>query len=436
MTDYHQTLSSRGGHYPTDREIADTLTDCRKNNWQSVFKRVMDNPRLATTKLPMENHIITTVIHQAITAKGDTVQRANLILHILNTSPNAAGIANGYASYPLHSIAQRNTKMDAKTKETLIFALLDAYPGALLKQNNQGQRTPLHVLFTDYISPQLTQAMIAKGPNACFIKDKKGFLPAHIACSRHCSPEKLHMLMEINPDALYAKTKDGDTLLSLATSTATKSHPNKTLIDALEILLGMKDGEKTPTRRLISLSPIEAPLMALTDSPMCPGIDRGSSYGLHKTVPSKRGRRFSFEEAFMETIPATISLDLTVDDVGIGGGNGGSSNKHCRNGLFKSDESEAHDDLFASPSMHRPTKKRKMSLHDNDEHDHDQHGHSGPNQTTMLHHHHHHHHATLADAADDSSDTANLLLHLAARVSPPCTSDKAAAHALTQFAQV
>lgn len=75
--------------------------------------------------------------------------------------------------------------------------------------------------------------MIDNGAGACFMKDKKGFLPAHVACSRHCSPEKLRMVLAVNPDSLYEKTKEGETLLSLATSTATKSHPNYALINEL-----------------------------------------------------------------------------------------------------------------------------------------------------------------------------------------------------------
>lgn len=58
-------------------------------------------------------------------------------------------------------------------------------------------------------------------------------MPAHVACSRHCSPEKLQMLLNINLHSLVAETNDGNTLLSLATGTATKSHPNYALIDAL-----------------------------------------------------------------------------------------------------------------------------------------------------------------------------------------------------------
>jgi len=88
-------------------------------------------------------------------------------------------------------------------------------------------------LVLDYISPRLTQMMIENGPQACFMKDKKGYLPAHVACSRHCSPEKLRMLLNVNPKSLYSTTNDGKTLLSLAQSTATKSHPNFALIEEL-----------------------------------------------------------------------------------------------------------------------------------------------------------------------------------------------------------
>jgi hypothetical protein len=72
--------------------------------------------------------------------------------------------------------------------------------------------------------------MIEHGQQACFKRDKKGYLPAHVACSRHCSPEKLLMLLAANPDSLTSRTNDGHSLLSLAMSTATKSHPNYALV--------------------------------------------------------------------------------------------------------------------------------------------------------------------------------------------------------------
>lgn len=76
--------------------------------------------------------------------------------------------------------------------------------------------------------------MVQNGREACFMKDKKGYLPAHVACSRHCSPEKLDMLLKVNRGALTSKTNSGDTLLSLAVKTATRTHPNYALIDDLK----------------------------------------------------------------------------------------------------------------------------------------------------------------------------------------------------------
>lgn len=76
--------------------------------------------------------------------------------------------------------------------------------------------------------------MVRHGREACFMKDKKGYLPAHVACSRHCSPEKLHMLLKVNPTALTTTTNAGDTALSLAMGTATRTHPNYALIDHLK----------------------------------------------------------------------------------------------------------------------------------------------------------------------------------------------------------
>jgi hypothetical protein len=81
--------------------------------------------------------------------------------------------------------------------------------------------------------------MIDRGRPACFMADKKGYLPAHVACSRHCSPEKLNMLLQVYPGSLYETTQQGYTLLDLAKSTATKSHPNYALIDELHKQLSL-----------------------------------------------------------------------------------------------------------------------------------------------------------------------------------------------------
>lgn len=185
----------------------------------------------------MDNFVNTTVLHQAIVSKGKIETRAQVVTTILQQTPEAARLRNGYGSLPLHVIAQRNTKLTSTVKEQLMIRLITANPDALQEAGGVGRRTPLHICFTDYVSPQLTKLMVDHGKKACFMTDKKGYLPAHIACSRHCSPIKLEMLLDVNPAALYQPTHEGQTLLSLATTTATAAHPNHRLIEYLHNLL-------------------------------------------------------------------------------------------------------------------------------------------------------------------------------------------------------
>ena len=96
----------------------------------------------------MGNHITTTILHQAITSKGNVEIRAELIDIILNVRPAAAAIKNGYGSLPLHVVCQRNTKIKSKIKAQIIFKLIEAHVGALLEIGGVGQRTPLHIIFT------------------------------------------------------------------------------------------------------------------------------------------------------------------------------------------------------------------------------------------------------------------------------------------------
>eukprot|EP00568_Trieres_chinensis_P009176 CAMPEP_0183313696 /NCGR_PEP_ID=MMETSP0160_2-20130417/46207_1 /TAXON_ID=2839 ORGANISM="Odontella Sinensis, Strain Grunow 1884" /NCGR_SAMPLE_ID=MMETSP0160_2 /ASSEMBLY_ACC=CAM_ASM_000250 /LENGTH=311 /DNA_ID=CAMNT_0025478837 /DNA_START=397 /DNA_END=1329 /DNA_ORIENTATION=- len=220
--------------------MRDVFEFCRADDWKTVRAIVISNPSVALTPMVMVNNISTTLLHRAITSKSSVGPRAALIQTILELSPRAAGIKNGYGSLPLHVVAQRNTKMDSTTKEKIILLLINAYPGALVQEGGVGKRTPLHIIFTDYVSSKLAKTMIALGTQATCMKDKKGWLPAHVACSRHCSPEKLQALLEANPTSLHETTNDGDTLLSLAISTATKAHPNYALIVSLKEELGQR----------------------------------------------------------------------------------------------------------------------------------------------------------------------------------------------------
>jgi hypothetical protein len=134
--------------HPTKQDMNTVFSLCRRDDWVSVLKRVQENPWIAMTPMIMDNSISTTILHQAITSKGDTAVRAQVILQILTGTPMAASIKNGYGSLPLHVIAQRNTKMIAETKGKLIFAFVKAYKGALMEEGGVGKRTPLHIIFT------------------------------------------------------------------------------------------------------------------------------------------------------------------------------------------------------------------------------------------------------------------------------------------------
>jgi hypothetical protein len=121
---------------------------CRTNQWDAVLAEIKVKPWLATSTIMMDNHITTTILHQAITSKGDTATRAEVIRTILANTPRAAKKKNGYGSLPLHVITQRNTKIDARTKESLIRDLVGAYEAGLNEQGGTGRRTPVHIVFT------------------------------------------------------------------------------------------------------------------------------------------------------------------------------------------------------------------------------------------------------------------------------------------------
>ena len=133
---------------PSRNEMKEVLTLCKKNEWATVLQLVKKNVLIGTATVPMSNHMLTTVCHQALTSNSDIQPRTEVILQILQQTPEAAAIKNGYGTLCLHAVCQRNLKCDAKTKERLVLALIDAFPGALLQGGGAGMRTPLHIIFT------------------------------------------------------------------------------------------------------------------------------------------------------------------------------------------------------------------------------------------------------------------------------------------------
>jgi hypothetical protein len=91
---------------PSCEEMHAVFGMCRQNQWTSVLNCVRSNPWISVTSMIMDNHISTTILHQAITSKGDTKARARVIREILASAPNAAAIKNGYGSLPCDCPAQ------------------------------------------------------------------------------------------------------------------------------------------------------------------------------------------------------------------------------------------------------------------------------------------------------------------------------------------
>ena len=133
---------------PMTKELTMLLRWCRSNDWARVLQTLQANPYVALEILTMGNYISTTILHQAISSKGDITMRAEVISAILARTPIAAKLTNGYGSMPLHAIAQRNLKMDSQTKERLMIDLVLCHKDALTSNGGIGGRTPLHIIFT------------------------------------------------------------------------------------------------------------------------------------------------------------------------------------------------------------------------------------------------------------------------------------------------
>jgi hypothetical protein len=146
---------------------------CRNDRWREILRYLQAKPRIALTQMVMANHISSTVLHQAITSRGDLSAREEVIRHILCVSPQAAAIRNGYGSLPLHVIAQRNTKMAARVKEQLIELLVDSYPAALLEPGGVGRRAPLHIIFTGTLVGTRRHAVLCRSRRRIHLRNSR-----------------------------------------------------------------------------------------------------------------------------------------------------------------------------------------------------------------------------------------------------------------------
>jgi hypothetical protein len=150
--------------------------------------------------------------------------------------------------------------------------------------------------------------MIQHGRHACYKRDRKGYLPAHVACSRHCSPEKLRLLLAVYQGALYETTNDGATLLSLATKTATRSHPNYALLNELRVQLDAAARSSMATS--YGLAPAVS-TSSETSSPLRSRLDSNDSARSDDAMVTSRKRKAPEETYEVYDDPAGLLLHFS-----------------------------------------------------------------------------------------------------------------------------
>jgi Ankyrin repeats (many copies) len=84
-------------------------------------------------------------------------------------------------------------------------------------------------------SIRIMKRMVDLGADACFMKDKHGYLPAHVACRNHTSVDNLRLLLAVNPAAVNCKTEDDHNLLDLALHYKNDKYSNCALIKELHV---------------------------------------------------------------------------------------------------------------------------------------------------------------------------------------------------------
>jgi len=238
-----------------------------------VDKFLSNDPSVALKPFFMRlGKVSSTVLHKLISIRGSEKQRVALIDKILDKTPEAARIVNSQNCLPLHQILQRNVQMNKDDKNRITRKLMAVYPESVKVPGGKLQRLPLHILFTDFKCPTLTQEIIDAYPEACGMADLEGYLPAHIGCRRHTSPHKLDMLLAHYPQALEALTNKKEYLLDLAYASSSVKHPNRSLIQHLVHLGSPNENivpnvmKKAPKKRRREEAESASVLLQLTSS--------------------------------------------------------------------------------------------------------------------------------------------------------------------------
>ena len=141
-----------------------------------------------------------------------------------------------------------------------------------------------------------------------------------IQVSRHVSPDKLRMLLDANPASIHEVTNDRKTALQLAKDTATRSHPNFALIEAIEAALGK--GKRSAARKASVQAAIVPARVSSADSAESKNGGAGkkrkaratsrAAKSKKKTPNKKRKQGDQVQAAGIEAMETPVAADLLL----------------------------------------------------------------------------------------------------------------------------
>jgi ankyrin repeat protein len=199
------------------------------------------------------------------------------VVALFQQKPAAAKREFAYGQTLLHKCVQNySNHLD------LVKVFLNAYPEALLKQDNDGCM-PIHrALTAENRTPslELVRLLIFEAPDSILEPNSAGEYPLHLACQRQCHVSVIQFLMDCFPDVVQYRDRAGAFPLDHALMMKEKNcEPDSTVLQILlkkhSVLLSFIDNDGSlPLHRILSRNHkrFDSIVDILTD--YCPGALR------------------------------------------------------------------------------------------------------------------------------------------------------------------
>ncbi|KAL7562213.1 hypothetical protein ACA910_013468 [Epithemia clementina (nom. ined.)] len=127
---------------------------------------------------------------------------------------------------PLHEALVANAPLEC------VVAIVEANPGALMKQESSYDRVPLHCACRKHVNPEVVEALAKRCTAACLEPDQLERLPIHYALSNGADPEVINILMKYGPSAARSYDHRGWSPVHVAVNLGASEQVVKSLLDA------------------------------------------------------------------------------------------------------------------------------------------------------------------------------------------------------------